>query len=158
MRAVIQRVSLASVEVDGAVVGAIAGGLLVLVAVVPGDTAADARALVDKTVHLRVFDDDDGRMNRSLLDVGGSVLVVSQFTLAADVRKGRRPSFTGAGDPAMAEPMVDRIVSDFASHGINVQTGIFGARMSVHSVNDGPVTFVVDVADGSVVSLDGSAR
>ena len=150
MRAVIQRVSEASVSVAGDVVGSIEGGYLVLVAVEPTDTTADAEALVRKVAELRVFPDQSGRMNRSVTDVGGSVLVVSQFTLAGSVKKGRRPSFTGAADPSVAEPMVDFVVEAFRSSGVRAESGRFGANMDVSLVNDGPVTFVIDVAGGVV--------
>ena len=134
------------------VVGAIGSGFVVLVAVVHTDTDEDVHALVDKVVHLRVFNDHEGKMNRSLLDVEGSVLVVSQFTLAGEVRKGRRPSFSSAAQPAYAARMVDEIVAAFSGRGVNVATGRFGAMMSVQLVNDGPVTFVIDVDGGSVLA------
>lgn len=151
MRSVIQRVSEASVEVDGATVARIGPGLLALVAVVPSDTEGDVAAMVTKIANLRIFPDGDNLMNSSLVDHGGEVLVVSQFTLAASVRKGRRPSFSGAADPKMAEPMVEDVAVGLASLGIGVQTGVFGARMAVALVNDGPVTFVIDTVQGSVV-------
>ena len=151
MRSVIQRVSEASVEVDGATVARIGPGLLALVAVVPSDTDRDVAAMVTKIANLRIFPDSDDLMNSSLVDRGGEVLVVSQFTLAASVRKGRRPSFSGAADPRMAEPMVESVAAGLASLGIGVQTGVFGARMAVALVNDGPVTFVIDTVQGSVV-------
>lgn len=142
----------ARVEVAGEIVGAIEGGFLVLVAVQPGDTDTDAEVLARKISDLRVFPDDAGRMNRSIRDVGGSVLVVSQFTLAGNVRKGRRPSFTGAADPSIAEPMVEYLSSQFERQGIPAASGRFGAMMNVSLVNDGPVTFVVDVVDGAVLA------
>ena len=151
MRSVIQRVSEASVEVDGATVARIGSGLLALVAVVPSDTDRDVAAMVTKIANLRIFPDSDDLMNSSLVDRGGEVLVVSQFTLAASVRKGRRPSFSGAADPRMAEPMVESVAAGLASLGIGVQTGVFGARMAVALVNDGPGTFVIDTVQGSVV-------
>lgn len=151
MRTVIQRVSEASVSVDGALVSQIGRGLLALVAVRPSDTDADRTATVGKIANLRIFPDENARMNRSLLDVGGEILVVSQFTLAGSIRRGRRPSFSGAAHPELAEPMVRELVRDFASLGVTVQTGVFGAMMDVALVNDGPVTFVVDTAHGSVV-------
>lgn len=140
----------ARVDVAGETVGAIDGGFLMLVAVQHHDSKADAEALVRKVADLRVFPDDDGRMNRSIRDVGGSVLVVSQFTLAGDVRKGRRPSFTGAADPSVAEPMVESIARLLADAGVPAAMGRFGAMMDVSLVNDGPVTFVIDVVDGAV--------
>ena len=152
MRAVIQRVSQASVKVAADVVGAIEEGLVVLVAIVDADTIEDVDAMADKVAHLRIFGDENGKMNRSLLDTGGSALVISQFTLAGDVRRGRRPSFTGAAQPEFASRMVDELCGAFRDRGIEVATGSFGAMMSVQLVNEGPVTFVVDVADGRVVS------
>ena len=126
-------------------------GILALVAVVPADTDDDVTATVDKIANLRIFPDDDGRMNRSLIDIAGEVLVVSQFTLAGAIRRGRRPSFSGAAAPAIAEPMVEEVASHFAALGLGVATGAFGAMMDVALVNDGPVTFVVDTAHGSVI-------
>lgn len=151
MRAVVQRVADAVVTVDGDVVGAIGAGLLVLVGAGHDDTEADADALASKIGGLRIFADAEGRMNRSVADVGGGVLVVSQFTLLADVRKGRRPSFTGAADPTVAEPLVERFVDVLRSGGLTVETGRFGAMMSVSLTNDGPVTIVVDTTDGAVI-------
>ena len=144
MRAVVQRVSRASVTVAGEVTGAIERGLLVLLGVAPGDTAAQAQWLADKIVGLRIFNDDDGKMNRSLLDVGGSVLVVSQFTLYGDCRKGRRPSFVDAAAPPIAIPLYEAFVNGVKRLGIPVATGRFGADMQVELVNDGPVTLIVD--------------
>ena len=136
---------------DGATVGEIgAGGLLVLVGVAPSDTAAEADALADKLVGLRIFRDEDDKMNRSVGDAGGAILVVSQFTLLADVRKGRRPAFTGAAPPERAEPLVERLAHAIRERGVHCETGRFGARMEVESVNDGPVTLVIDVAEGRV--------
>lgn len=152
MRAVVQRVGEARVVVDDEVVGEIGdGGLLVLAGAAPSDTPADATALAAKLVGLRVFADADGRMNLAVGDVGGSVLVVSQFTLLADVRKGRRPAFTAAAPPDVAEPLIDALAADIRSLGIPCQTGRFGARMDVHLVNRGPVTLVIDVANGKVL-------
>ncbi len=151
MRTVIQRVSSASVDVDGVRSASIGTGILALVAVVPADTDDDVTATVDKIANLRIFPDDDGRMNRSLIDIAGEVLVVSQFTLAGAIRRGRRPSFSGAAAPEIAEPMVEEVASHFAALGLGVATGAFGAMMEVALVNDGPVTFVVDTAHGSVV-------
>lgn len=147
MRAVLQRVRRASVTVGGETVGAIDAGWLVLLGVGPADTPAEAAWLADKVAHLRAFEDDAGKMNRSVLDAGGGVLVVSQFTLYADTRKGRRPSFTGAAPPAVAEPLVERVVAELRAVGLPVATGRFGADMQVELVNDGPVTFVLDTAD-----------
>lgn len=150
MRAVVQRVSEASVVVDGDVVGAIGPGLLVLVGVHRDDDGADVAALAAKLVSLRIFRDDDGLMNRSVRDVGGAVLVVSQFTLYGSVKKGRRPSFTDAALPELAAPLVDAVVAAIATAGVPVATGRFGAMMDVTLVNDGPVTLVVDVVGGRV--------
>ncbi len=150
MRAVVQRVTSARVTVDGATVGEIGPGLLVLVGVSLGDTEADAEALATKLVGVRVFPDDQGRMNRSVLEIDGSVLVVSQFTLVADTARGRRPSFTAAADPASAEPLVARVVDRLAESGVATATGRFGARMQVSLVNDGPVTLLLEVSGGRV--------
>ncbi len=146
MRAVVQRVSRASVAVDGEVVGSCGRGLLVLVGVGHDDTDATARRLAEKLARLRVFENDEGRFDRSLLDVGGEALVVSQFTLLADTRKGTRPSFTGAAAPERAEPLVEVVADALRGEGVAVETGLFGARMAVELVNDGPVTIVLDVA------------
>ena len=145
MRAVLQRVRRAKVTVDGAVVGEIAAGWLVLLGVGPTDTAAHADWLADKVANLRAFADTDGKMNLSVQDVGGSVLVVSQFTLFGDCQKGRRPSFTGAAPPAVAEPLYEAFVTALKMLGVPVATGRFAADMQVELVNDGPVTFVLDV-------------
>lgn len=149
MRAVVQRVGSASVTVEGAVVSEIGPGLLVLVGVADGDTDADARVLADKLVGLRIFRDDEERMNRSVADVGGSVLVVSQFTLLADLSKGRRPSFVDAADPEEARRLVDLVAAAIAEVGTPVATGVFGASMQVELLNDGPVTIVIEVTDGT---------
>lgn len=137
--------------VGGASVGRIGRGLAVLVGVTHDDTESDAIALADKLVGLRVFPDEEGKMNLSVADVGGSVLVVSQFTLYGDAQKGRRPSYVAAGRPEMAEPLVDRVVEAVGSHGVPTATGSFGAMMAVDLVNDGPVTLLLDVRDGRVV-------
>lgn len=147
MKVVLQRVSRASVSVDGAVVGAIDLGLLILVGVADGDSPSQAEALARKVAGLRIFADSEGRFNESLLDVGGAALVISQFTLHADVRKGRRPSFTSAARPELAEPLVDHFAESLRAQGVPVQTGEFGAMMSVELVNDGPFTVVIDSAD-----------
>lgn len=144
MRALIQRVSHANVTVDEKVVGEINKGLLVLLGVGQGDGESQVRTVADKIVNLRIFEDDEGKMNRSLLEVGGQVLVVSQFTLYADVRRGRRPSFTNAAPPALAEPLVERFKNAISSHGLTVADGIFGAYMHVELLNDGPVTIWMD--------------
>ena len=144
MRIVLQRVSRASVEVSGDIVGAIDAGFLVLAGIGHEDTEEDYRRLAEKIVHLRVFEDEAGKMNRSLLDTGGSLLVVSQFTLFADCRKGRRPSFTGAAPPQKAQADFATFVSILKQYEIKVETGIFGAMMKVALVNDGPVTILFD--------------
>jgi D-tyrosyl-tRNA(Tyr) deacylase len=145
MRAVVQRVTRASVDVGGARVGEIGAGLLVLVAVAPGDGEAEARWMVDKLVNLRIFEDEDGKMNRSVLDTGGGVLAVSQFTLYGDTRKGRRPSFVGAAPPELARPLYDRFCALLAEAGVShVGRGAFGEHMAVTLLNDGPVTLLVD--------------
>src|SRR5581483_1550007 len=143
MRAVCQRVSQARVTVADEVVGEIGPGWMVLLGVGPNDDEAAAARIADKIVGLRVFEDEDGKMNRSVLDVGGSVLVVSQFTLYADTSRGRRPGFTGAAPPALAEPLVARFVALLRERGFRVETGRFGADMAVALVNDGPVTIVL---------------
>lgn len=150
MRAVVQRVARASVSVDNEIVGEIDRGLLVLLGIGHNDGAADIAAFVDKLVGLRIFPDDERRMNRSVVDVGGSVLVVSQFTLLADIRKGRRPSFTDAADPEVAAALVDEAVAQIKNAGVPVAVGEFGAMMEVELLNDGPVTIVIDVTDGRV--------
>jgi len=144
MRALLQRVSRASVTVDGHVTGDIGPGFLVLLGIGSGDSEAQIRAMAEKIVHLRVFEDDEGRMNRSLLDTGGQVLVVSQFTLYADTRKGRRPSFTDAAPPAIAEPLCERFKDAVAAYGLKVAGGVFGAHMDVELLNSGPVTIWLD--------------
>lgn len=144
MRAVIQRVTAASVSVDGRVVGACGPGLLVLLGVAGGDRTADADRLAGKVARLRVFENDDGRFDRALLDTGGEALVVSQFTLIADTSKGNRPSFSAAARAEVAEPLVERFCDVLVGLGVPVQTGVFGASMAVELVNDGPVTIVLD--------------
>ncbi|HTN75193.1 MAG TPA: D-aminoacyl-tRNA deacylase [Pirellulaceae bacterium] len=144
MRAVVQRVSQASVTVAGEVVGQIERGLLVLLGVATDDTAADARTLAEKIVQLRIFDDADGKMNLALIDIGGGLLAVSQFTLFGDCRKGRRPSFIAAAPPELAEQLYETFVSVARSQGVMVQTGRFRAQMDVALVNDGPVTLLLD--------------
>ena len=144
MRAILQRVSAASVTVDGAVVGEIAAGLLVLLGVGLGDAEADAAYLVDRVLGLRIFSDAAGKMNLSVVDSGGSLLVVSQFTLYGDTRKGRRPSFDGAAPPELACQLYERFVDLARARGVVVATGVFQASMSVALVNEGPVTFAVE--------------
>ena len=144
MRAIIQVVSTASVEVKGQIVGRIGPGMLVLLGAGQGDTEAEARLLAEKSASLRIFADAAGKFNHSLLDTGGSALVISQFTLYADTRKGRRPSFTGAAPPDVAEPLVNAYCDALRALGITVETGIFGAMMRVALVNEGPVTIILD--------------
>lgn len=151
MRTVIQRVTEARVLVDNVVVGEIGAGLLLLVGVAQGDGLDDAATVVSKVRGLRIFADDASKMNFSVADTGGSVLVVSQFTLLADTRKGRRPSFTNAAAPNDAVPLIDAICSGLRECGISVATGVFGADMQVELANDGPVTIVVDVVDGNLL-------
>ena len=140
MRALLQRVSQASVRVEGQTVSAIGKGLLILLGVGHGDGEEQATFLAEKIVNLRIFEDEMGKTNLSLLDVQGEAIVVSQFTLYADARKGRRPSFTDAALPAVAEPLVDRFIELLREHGVPTQTGKFGAHMDVEIHNDGPVT------------------
>ncbi|MCA8981985.1 MAG: D-tyrosyl-tRNA(Tyr) deacylase [Planctomycetes bacterium] len=144
MKAVVQRVSRAAVRVDGAVVGSCGPGALVLLGVMKGDAEGEAERLADRVARFRFFRDAEGRMNESLLDQGGEVLVVSQFTLAADGRKGRRPSFDRAAPPALAEELYEHFVGRLRSLGLRVETGVFGAMMEVELTNDGPVTFLLE--------------
>ena len=144
MRAVVQRVSQARVEVGGEVVGAIDRGFLVLLGVANGDTPADAAYLAEKTAGLRVFEDAAGKMNLALPEVGGAVLAVSQFTLLGDCRKGRRPGFTDAAPPELADTLYNAYVAALRTAGLTVATGVFRAEMQVHLVNDGPVTLLLD--------------
>ncbi len=150
MRVVIQRVQEASVSVGDQVVGRIGAGLVVLVAVAPTDSIDDVAALSAKLAGLRIFRDAQGKMNRSVVDIQGEVLVVSQFTLLADTSKGRRPSFVGAAAPDLAEPLVSELVDQLRREGVPVSTGEFGALMQVALVNDGPVTIVVDTEQGRI--------
>jgi D-tyrosyl-tRNA(Tyr) deacylase len=144
MRAVLQRVSRARVIVEKETVGEIGSGLLVLLGVARGDSEEQARRLADKVCSLRVFQDEEGKMNRGLLDVGGSALVVSQFTLYGDCKKGRRPSFIEAALPGEAEPLYEMFAEAMRAQGVRTQTGRFGAMMQVELVNDGPVTLIVE--------------
>jgi D-tyrosyl-tRNA(Tyr) deacylase len=141
---VLQRVQSAQVHVDGALIGACGPGLMILVCAMQGDTEANADALVDKIVKLRIFKDDAGKMNRSLLEAGGSALVVSQFTLAADTSRGNRPGFSAAAAPQDGERLYTYFAAQLAAHGVAVQTGQFGADMAVSLVNDGPVTIQME--------------
>ena len=144
MRAVVQRVQSGRVVVDGKEVACINTGVVILLGIAPGDTEAQARYLVEKIANLRIFEDDQGKLNRSLLEVLGAAIVVSQFTLYADTRKGRRPSFTGAAPPEIAEPLVARFAGLLAEQGVPTQTGMFGAHMLVEIMNDGPVTILFE--------------
>lgn len=144
MRAVVQRVSEASVSVDGETLGSIGRGIVILLGVQNGDTEREARWLADKCVRLRIFENEEGRFDASLLDIRGEILTVSQFTLYGDCRKGRRPSFTRAAKPEEAEPLYEMFVSALRAEGLNVETGRFAARMRVRIHNEGPVTLIVD--------------
>ena len=146
MRLVLQRVTRASVTVDGAIVGAVDQGLVVLVGIGHDDTAATVKAFADKTCDLRIFRDDAGLTNLSLMDVGGAVLAISQFTLYADTRKGRRPSFLGAAPPALGNELYEAYCAAVGARGVRVARGIFGAEMAVELVNDGPMTIWLDSA------------
>src|SRR5690349_22801139 len=145
MRAVVQRVAHARVEVDSRIVGEIGRGLVVLVAVGKGDTQAEALAMASKIANLRVFEDDQGRMNRSALDTAGAVLAIYQFTLYGDTTRGRRPSFEKAADPDLARQLYERFVGACRGLGLETQAGVFQAHMDVHLLNDGPVTLICDV-------------
>ena len=147
MKVVVQRVSRASVSVDGETVASIGRGLLLLVGATEGDGEEEARRLAVKCAELRIFSDAEGKFNLSLLDIGAEALVVSQFTLLADTRRGRRPSFTGAAAPETAQPLVEAFSQAMRVAGVPTQTGRFGAKMTVELVNDGPVTIVLDSAD-----------
>ena len=144
MRAVLTRVKSASVTVDGSVIGQIGQGFLILLGVTHEDTEAQAVKLADKLMGLRIFEDENGKMNRSLEDVGGQVLVVSQFTLYGNCKKGRRPAFLAAARPEIAIPLYEKFIALCRDKGFSVETGEFGAEMLVESVNDGPVTLIVD--------------
>jgi len=144
VRAVVQRVRTASVRVEGEPVAAIGRGLLALVAAAPGDGPRQVEWLAEKLAHLRIFEDDAGKMNRSLLEVGGEALIVSQFTLYGDARKGRRPSFLGAARPEVAEPLIEALCESLRRAGVPTRMGRFGAHMVVSLENDGPVTLILD--------------
>lgn len=144
MRAVVQRVSQASVTVDGSMTGEIGKGLLVLLGVGKQDTDADLQYLFEKILHLRIFEDENQKMNLSLADIKGDILIVSQFTLYGDCRKGRRPSFDGSCEPRQAEEFYESLIQKFRETGLKTQTGLFGADMKVQLLNDGPVTILLD--------------
>ncbi|MGH8946702.1 MAG: D-aminoacyl-tRNA deacylase [Acidimicrobiia bacterium] len=150
MRIVLQRVSSATVRVEGSAVGSIGRGLCLLIGVADADGEAEIEAAAEKIAGLRVFADGEGRMNLPLREVGGEVLAVSQFTLLADVRKGRRPSFTSAASPDRAQPLIESLVEELRGRGITVAEGVFGASMEVELVNEGPVTLVLDIEEGTV--------
>ena len=144
MRAVIQRVTQGRVTVEGKIVAEIGQGLVILLGVAPGDSMATAEQMAEKIAYLRIFEDQDEKMNLSILDIGGEAIVVSQFTLYADATRGRRPSFIGAAKPDLAEPLVTAFGDLLAARGIPTQTGVFGAHMGVELVNDGPVTILME--------------
>lgn len=144
MKIVLQRVSEAEVTVNSQTIGCINLGLVLLVGIGHDDTESQARYLAEKCLHLRIFEDEQGKMNRSVLDVGGEILAISQFTLYGDCRKGRRPSFTEAAPPDKAEPLYEHLVAILRESGLRVETGRFGARMSVNIHNDGPVTLILE--------------
>ncbi|MDR4936155.1 D-aminoacyl-tRNA deacylase [Rossellomorea marisflavi] len=144
MKVVLQRSKQASVTVDGEVKGRIQSGLVLLVGITHGDTEAEAAYIADKVVNLRIFEDDDGKMNDSLLDRGGEILSISQFTLYGDTRRGRRPNFMDAAKPEEAEAIYERFNALLREKGVQVETGVFGAMMDVQLVNDGPVTLIVE--------------
>jgi D-aminoacyl-tRNA deacylase len=150
VRIVVQRCKEASVTVDGKVVGAIPSGLMLLVGVTHEDTEQDAKFAADKVANLRIFEDEEGKMNLSVLDKGGAILSVSQFTLYGDCRKGRRPNFMAAARPEQAEPLYEQFNGFLRAQGLQVETGVFGAMMDVGLVNDGPVTLIVDTKDMKV--------
>ncbi len=151
VKVVLQRVSRAAVRVAEKEVGSIGPGLCLLVGIGPDDTGANIAVAVDKIAGLRVFGDTSGQMNRSVVDTGGGVLVISQFTLFADVSRGRRPSFSDAGPPEKARKLIDEMVGGLRDRGIEVATGRFGAKMEVELVNDGPVTLMLEIRDGKVL-------
>jgi D-tyrosyl-tRNA(Tyr) deacylase len=151
MRALLQRVTQASVVVEGSVVGEIGAGMLILLGVAKPDTVADVEYLTDKVLNLRIFPDADGKMNRSLLDTGGSLLVVSQFTLYGDCRKGRRPGFDAAAPAEQARALYGSFVEFARRSGLRVETGVFQAHMEVALVNDGPVTLMLETGEGTLI-------
>ncbi|MGZ3418329.1 MAG: D-aminoacyl-tRNA deacylase [Polyangiales bacterium] len=157
MKAVVQRVAHAHVDVSGETIGTIDRGLLVYLGVAQGDEARDAEWMADKVRGIRIFEDEQGKMNRDVTDIGGSVLVVSQFTLLGDTKKGRRPSFGGAAAPDVADALYQRFVAILREKGLPVQTGRFRADMQVHSLNDGPVTMLIDSRETSEARSPGAA-
>ncbi|MEX1037988.1 MAG: D-aminoacyl-tRNA deacylase [Acidimicrobiia bacterium] len=151
MRVVLQRVSGAGVTVEGKSVASIGPGLVLLVGIAPGDGPQDVDTAVDRISRLRIFSDAEGKMNLSVGDIGGEVLVISQFTLYGDLSRGLRPSFTSAGAPEHARPLIERMVAGFRDSGLDVSNGVFGAKMAVDLINDGPVTFTLEFEDGSLI-------
>ncbi len=151
MKALIQRVSSAKVEVDNKIIGKIGAGLVILLGITEGDTEKDIATLAEKSLNLRIFEDDNGKMNLSLLDVKGSILLISQFTLYSDSKKGRRPSFINAAKPDIAIPLYEKFICELRKSGVNVQTGEFGAMMNVSLTNNGPVTIMLESQNGKVV-------
>lgn len=149
MRALLQRVAEARVEVEGRTVGSVGRGFLALLGVEKGDGEGEADLLAERVAHLRVFEDAEGKMNLAIGEAGGAVLLVSQFTLCADTRRGRRPSFDGAAPPEVARALVERVAGRLRALGLEVATGSFGASMRVHLVNDGPATFLIEVKPGA---------
>ncbi len=152
MKVVIQRVSTASVTVDSQVTGEIKAGLLILLGIAHNDTKEDVDSLIDKIINLRIFEDVDGKMNRSLIDINGEILLISQFTLYADSKKGRRPSFTNAAKPDIAVPLYEFFIDSLKTQQITVKTGIFGADMNVNLCNNGPVTIILETQNGKILS------
>ena len=144
MRAVVQRASRASVRIEGSTMAKIGQGLVVLLGIRNGDTATDIKWLTEKIINLRIFDDPAGKMNMSIADIGGEMLIVSQFTLYGDCRKGRRPGFSAAAPPEIAEPLYNQFIDEIKNRGVRTVTGIFQAAMQVELVNDGPVTLLLD--------------
>lgn len=149
MRVVLQRVTQASVRIDDRTVASIGRGVMLLVGIAQGDVQSDLVPVARKIVSLRIFEDEDGKMNRALDDIGGAILAVPQFTLLGDTRKGRRPSFARAASPQDAAPLFDRFVEVLRAQGVTVETGVFGAKMAVDLVNDGPVTLLFETGLGS---------
>ncbi len=158
MRLVLQRVSEGAVSVDEKIIGSIGGGLVLFLCIEKGDTEALVDRYADKVVSLRIFEDHEGKMNRSILEVGGKILLISQFTLAADVEKGRRPSFDRAAPPDVARPLYEYFAQKLAGNGVSVVTGVFQAMMKVSLVNDGPVTLILGNAGGPPAILEPASR
>lgn len=151
MRVIVQRSKQSHVKVNNEKIGEINQGLVVLVGISEDDTIKDVEAIVQKLIHLRIFEDEDGKMNLSLLDIGGSILSISQFTLYADIRKGRRPNFMKAASPQAAEALYEQFNNTLRTENIHVETGEFGAMMDVSITNDGPVTIIMETEDGKIV-------